>query len=201
MKKVAFVGLFESGVDTINYLKKQEHLDCTTIVLHTEDTMTTRSQADQHIVLHNEEDITKNENILSLFKEYETIMISNSLGEGPSVHVLVALAALGKEHNVNTIGFAQLPFGWEGLEKVTFAELSLEDMKKNMDCVSVIDNNEVRTHLKVSGKKVSLKDFFSIGDEIIYQSVKNILALPDFQKETVEDIIASQIATLDTQIA
>lgn len=115
-----------------------------------------------------EEDIDKIRTILS--DNTRMVFINAGMGGGTGTGAAPVIARIAKEMNILTIGIVTIPFEFEGKRKFEKAKLGLEEMRKNVDALLVIDNRQL---VKIYSD-YRLDNAFAKADEILSEAIKSI---------------------------
>lgn len=115
-----------------------------------------------------EEDIEKIRTILS--DNTRMAFINAGMGGGTGTGAAPVIARIAKEMNILTIGIVTIPFEFEGKRKFEKAKLGLEEMRKNVDALLVIDNRQL---VKIYSD-YRLDNAFAKADEILSEAIKSI---------------------------
>lgn len=115
-----------------------------------------------------EEDIDKIRTILS--DNTRMAFINAGMGGGTGTGAAPVIARIAKEMNILTIGIVTIPFEFEGKRKFEKAKLGLEEMRKNVDALLVIDNRQL---VKIYSD-YRLDNAFAKADEILSEAIKSI---------------------------
>ncbi len=81
------------------------------------------------------------------------------------------IAKIAKEEGALTIGVVTLPFTFEGAQRKRIATRALEQVKSKVDTLLVIPNDRL---LKVIDKKSSVREAFSICDQVLKNAIQGI---------------------------
>jgi cell division protein FtsZ len=81
------------------------------------------------------------------------------------------IARIAKEEGALTIGVVTLPFSFEGAQRKRIATHALEQIRSKVDTLLVIPNDRL---LKVMDKKASVREAFSICDQVLKNAIQGI---------------------------
>ena len=115
-------------------------------------------------------DETKEE-IAQALSGSDMVFITAGMGGGTGTGAAPRIAAISREMGVLTVGVVTKPFTFEGKIRMANAERGIEELKKNVDTLVIIPNQNL---LKIIDKKTSLKEAFCKADEILRQGVQGI---------------------------
>ena len=111
--------------------------------------------------------------IKSLFEDdTEMVFITCGMGGGTGTGAAPVIAGLAKEKGILTVGVVTIPFGFEGKVKIRKALQGVEEMRKNVDSLLVI-NNERLCEL-YSNEIMRLEDGLAKADEVVTTAAKSI---------------------------
>ncbi len=98
--------------------------------------------------------------------------ITAGMGGGTGTGAAPVIAGLAKEKGILTVGVVTIPFGFEGKVKIRKALQGVEEMRKNVDSLLVI-NNERLCEL-YSNEIMRLEDGLAKADEVVTTAAKSI---------------------------
>ncbi len=100
----------------------------------------------------------------------EMVFIAAGMGGGTGTGAAPLIAKTAKEKGILTVAIVTIPSNFEGDEKVRQALLGVEEMKKNVDAILVINSQKI---LDMYGD-LFLDDAYAKGDEILATAAKGI---------------------------
>ena len=107
-------------------------------------------------------------NLLST--QTKMVFITAGMGGGTGTGAAPIIAKMAKEMDILTVGIVTMPFHFEGKLRIDQAELGLQNIKKNVDALIVINNNKLR---EVYGN-LGFKAGFSKADEVLSTAARGI---------------------------
>lgn len=111
--------------------------------------------------------------IKTLFEDdTEMVFITCGMGGGTGTGAAPVIAGLAKEKGILTVGVVTIPFAFEGKVKIKKALQGVEEMRKNVDSLLVI-NNERLCEL-YSNEIMRLEDGLAKADEVVTTAAKSI---------------------------
>ena len=111
--------------------------------------------------------------IKTLFEDdTEMVFITCGMGGGTGTGAAPVIAGLAKEKGILTVGVVTIPFAFEGKVKIKKALQGVEEMRKNVDSLLVI-NNESLCEL-YSNEIMRLEDGLAKADEVVTTAAKSI---------------------------
>ncbi|MBR2618938.1 MAG: cell division protein FtsZ [Paludibacteraceae bacterium] len=115
-----------------------------------------------------EEDIEKIRTVLS--DNTKMVFINAGMGGGTGTGAAPVIARIAKDMNILTVGIVTIPFEFEGKRKFDKAKAGLEEIRKNVDALLVIDNRQL---VKIYND-YRLDNAFAKADEILSDATKGI---------------------------
>ena len=101
------------------------------------------------------------------------IFITAGMGGGTGTGAAPVIAKAARDRGILTVGIVTLPFRNEGPKRVNQAGLGLEELRKNVDSLVVIHNDNIA---KIYGT-LPLKEAFGKADDILATAAKGIAEL------------------------
>tara|TARA_A200000113_G_scaffold197568_1_gene189215 strand:- start:92 stop:2143 length:2052 start_codon:yes stop_codon:yes gene_type:complete len=105
-----------------------------------------------------------------LLTQTKMVFITAGMGGGTGTGAAPIIAKMAKEMDILTVGIVTMPFQFEGKLRIDQAELGLQNIKKNVDALIVINNNKLR---EVYGN-LGFKAGFSKADEVLSTAARGI---------------------------
>jgi cell division protein FtsZ len=99
------------------------------------------------------------------------VFIAGGEGGGTCTGAAPFVAKTAKELGILTIAVVTKPFAFEGIQRGKMAEQGIEELRKNVDAIIVIPNDRL---MAMVGKDMTLKNAFSICDDVLRQAVEGI---------------------------
>ena len=123
------------------------------------------------------DDIDKVKNMFS--DETEMVFITAGMGGGTGTGASPTVARVAREKGILTIGIVTIPFMFEGTKKILQALKGVEEIKKDVDALLVINNDRLRDIYS----ELSLPDAFKKADDtltIAVRSISEIITIPGY---------------------
>lgn len=120
------------------------------------------------------------EEIANALKDADMCFITAGMGGGTGTGSAAIIAKVAKEMGILTVGVVTKPFSFEGKQRAKNAESGIEQLKQNVDTLLVIPNDKL---LQLIDKKTTMKEAFTIADEVLRQGVQGISDLIYFPGE------------------
>lgn len=153
----------------------------------------------RNAALENADDIRE---ILSL--NTKMVFITAGMGGGTGTGAAPVIAQVAKELDILTVGIVTTPFGFEGGKRKNQASQGIEEMRKYVDSLIIINNDKVREHYG----NLKLSEAFCKADDILTVAAKGIselITIPGYMNVDFEDVKAimknSGIAIMGTGVA
>ncbi len=108
-----------------------------------------------------------------LGKQTKMVFVTAGMGGGTGTGAAPVIAGIAKEQGVLTVGIVTVPFGFEGRKRRQQAEEGLEEMRKNVDTLLVINNEKLR---EMTGN-LTINNAFSKADDVLTVAAKGIAEL------------------------
>lgn len=103
----------------------------------------------------------------------EMVFITAGMGGGTGTGAAPVIAKAARDKGILTVGIVTLPFSVEGVKRVDQAYRGLEEMKKNVDSLVVIHNENIS---KIYGS-LPLDQAFAKADDVLASAAKGIADL------------------------
>lgn len=105
-----------------------------------------------------------------LSKNTKMVFITAGMGGGTGTGAAPVIAKIAKEMGILTVGIVTVPFGFEGRKRKLQAEEGLEEMRRNVDTLLIINNDRLR---EMFGN-LSLGNAFAQADDVLATAAKGI---------------------------
>ena len=103
------------------------------------------------------------------------VFITAGMGGGTGTGAAPIIAGEAKKMGILTIGIVTIPFYFEKRKKIIKALHGVEDMRKNVDALLIINNERICDIF--SNEEVAVKDAFKRADQILSDATKSISEL------------------------
>ena len=111
------------------------------------------------------------EDVQEALKGADMVFVACGLGGGTGSGASPIVARTAKELGALTVAVVTKPFFFEGQQRSKIAEIALDELRKEVDAIIVIPNDRL---LSTIDKNTTVKNAFSICDEILRQAVEGI---------------------------
>ena len=174
------IGVGGGGIHAVNHMYLQGIEGVTFVVLDTDSHLLDASPVPNRILLRS--DITYRTSaeesecdIAALFDDdTKMAIIIAGLGGETGTDVAPVVARIAREKEVTlTIGIVTIPFRFEGSERIQMALAGIEDMRKHVDSLFVINNQ----HLTEMYGDLAPTNAFAKSDETVTSAVRSLYCL------------------------
>ena len=116
---------------------------------------------------------------LDRIKEYITgadmLFVTAGMGGGTGTGAAPVIAGVAKDMGVLVVGVVTKPFHFEMGKRMRTAEAGIEDLKKNVDALLVVENQRLLE--MENGMKMKIVDAYKKVDEVLRQAVQGVTDL------------------------
>lgn len=105
-----------------------------------------------------------------LSKGTKMVFVTAGMGGGTGTGAAPVIAQVAKELGILTVGIVTVPFSFEGRKRRQQAENGLEEMRKSVDTLLIINNERLR---EVTGN-LTISNAFSQADSVLSTAAKGI---------------------------
>jgi cell division protein FtsZ len=102
------------------------------------------------------------------------VFITAGMGGGTGTGASHVIARAAKELNILTVGVTTLPFSYEGPKRMRRAIEGLEELKKHLDTVIVVPNQNL---FKVASETTTFAQSFSLSNDVLKHGVQSVTDL------------------------
>ena len=188
--KISVIGIGGAGGNAVNTMinEKIENIDF--IVANTDGQALSRSLTSKQIQLGKsitlglgagsdaetgrkaaEESI---EEITAELSDVNMLFITTGMGGGTGSGAAPVIAKAAREKGILTVAVVTKPFDFEGKKRMDVAETSLSLLKKNVDTLIIIPNQNL---FKIANEKTTFSEAFKMADDVLYQGICGITNL------------------------
>ena len=114
------------------------------------------------------------DDLYEVLKGSDMVFVTAGLGGGTGTGAASIIAQISREVGALTIGVVTRPFSFEGARRAKSAEEGINKLKDQADTLIVIPNDRL---LQIVDKKSSLREAFSIADDVLRQGIQGISEL------------------------
>ncbi len=112
--------------------------------------------------------------IINYIQGSNMIFITSGMGGGTGTGASHVIARAAKELNILTVGVTTLPFSYEGPKRMRRAVEGLEELKKHLDTVIVVPNQNL---FKIANESTGFEESFSLSNAVLKNGVQSITDL------------------------
>lgn len=115
------------------------------------------------------------------------VFVTAGMGGGTGTGAAPIIAAAAKELGILTVGIVTIPFSFEGKKRKVQAEEGLEELRKNVDTMVIINNDKLR---EIYGN-LSMRDAFAKADNVLTTAAKGIaevITVPGYVNVDFNDV-------------
>jgi len=106
-----------------------------------------------------------------LLRDTDMVFITAGMGKGTGTGASPIIAELAKSLGVLVVGVVTTPFGFEGQAKMEIAEKGIEKLRRNVDTLITIPNQNL---LKICKKDTPMSEAFLVSDDVLRQAVQGV---------------------------
>ncbi len=112
--------------------------------------------------------------IVSYLQGSNMIFIASGMGGGTGTGASHVIARAAKELNILTVGVTTLPFSYEGPKRMRRALEGLEELKKHLDTVIVVPNQNL---FKIASETTGFEESFTLSNDVLKHGVQSVTDL------------------------
>ena len=112
--------------------------------------------------------------ITSYMQGANMVFITSGMGGGTGTGASHVIARAARELNILTVGVTTLPFSYEGPKRMRRAIEGLEELKKHLDTVIVVPNQNL---FKIASETTTFKNAFILSNNVLKHGVQSITDL------------------------
>jgi len=102
------------------------------------------------------------------------VFIAAGMGGGTGTGGAPVIAKLARERDVLTVGVVTKPFHFEGKYRMETAEYGIEELKKYVDTLIVIPNQNL---FRIANEQTTFESAFKMADDVLHAGVRSITDL------------------------
>ena len=112
--------------------------------------------------------------IISYLQGSNMVFITSGMGGGTGTGASHVIAKAARELNILTVGVTTLPFSYEGPKRMRRALEGLEELKKHLDTVIVVPNQNL---FKIASETTTFEESFSLSNDVLKHGVQSVTDL------------------------
>ncbi len=102
------------------------------------------------------------------------VFIAAGMGGGTGTGAAPVIAKLAREQNILTVGVVTKPFAFEGKYRMETAERGIEELKKHVDTLIVIPNQNL---FRIANEHTTFESAFKMADDVLHAGVRGVTDL------------------------
>lgn len=102
----------------------------------------------------------------------DMLFITSGMGGGTGTGAAPVVAEIAKKLGILTVAVVTTPFSFEGKKRMENATGGIENLRKSVDSIVIIPNDNLKA---VAQTRVTLTNAFAMADEVLAQTVKNLV--------------------------
>jgi cell division protein FtsZ len=102
------------------------------------------------------------------------VFIAAGMGGGTGTGAAPVIARLARERDILTVGVVTKPFHFEGKYRMETAEAGIEELKKYVDTLIVIPNQNL---FRIANEHTTFESAFKMADDVLHAGVRGITDL------------------------
>ena len=202
--KIKVIGVGGAGNNAVNRMIEEGIRNVQFIAINTEEQVLAQSKA--NFQMHIGKNTTKGlgagsnpilgemaaredeENIRSVLTGTDMVFVTAGMGGGTGTGAAPVVCEIAKSMGILTVGIVTKPFIFEGKRRRNNAEDGIARMKKNVDALIVVENNNL---LKAVPKGTTMVEAFSEADGVLkkgVQGITDLITIPGFINIDFADI-------------
>jgi len=112
--------------------------------------------------------------IVNILQGANMVFIAAGMGGGTGTGAAHVIARAAKELNILTVGVVTLPFLYEGPSRMTRAQIGLEELRKHVDTIIVIPNQNL---FKIANEQTTFEESFNLSNNVLMHGVQSVTDL------------------------
>ena len=112
--------------------------------------------------------------IVSYLQGSNMVFITSGMGGGTGTGASHVIARAARELNILTVGVTTLPFSYEGQKRMRRALEGLEELKKHLDTVIVVPNQNL---FKIASETTTFEESFTLSNDVLKHGVQSVTDL------------------------
>ncbi len=114
------------------------------------------------------------EEIEKLLEGNNMVFIAAGMGGGTGTGAAPVIAKLARERDILTVGVVTKPFHFEGKYRMETAEAGIEELKKYVDTLIIIPNQNL---FRIANEHTTFESAFKMADDVLHAGVRGITDL------------------------
>ncbi|MFT6105824.1 MAG: cell division protein FtsZ [Rickettsiales bacterium] len=114
------------------------------------------------------------EEIIKFLDGNNMVFITAGMGGGTGTGAAPVIAKLARERDILTVGVVTKPFQFEGKYRMEAAEQGIEDLKKCVDTLIIIPNQNL---FRIANEQTTFESAFKMADNVLHAGVRGVTDL------------------------
>lgn len=114
------------------------------------------------------------EEISDILEGANMVFIAAGMGGGTGTGAAPVIAKLARERDILTVGVVTKPFHFEGKYRMEIASEGVEELKKYVDTLIVIPNQNL---FRIANEQTTFESAFKMADDVLYAGVRGVTDL------------------------
>ena len=110
--------------------------------------------------------------IEKVIKGCDMLFITSGMGGGTGTGAAPVVAEITKKLGILTVAVVTTPFSFEGKKRMENAKNGITKLRESVDSIVIIPNDNLKL---VTQARVTLTNAFALADEVLVQTVKNLV--------------------------
>ena len=102
------------------------------------------------------------------------VFIAAGMGGGTGTGAAPVIAKLARERDILTVGVVTKPFQFEGKYRMETAESGIEELKKHVDTLIIIPNQNL---FRIANEQTTFESAFKMADDVLHAGVRGVTDL------------------------
>lgn len=185
--KISVIGVGGGGCNAVNYMFRQKVQGCNFIVCNTDSQALqgsevpvkiqmghglgagTNATAGRNAALDSQDEIAR----VVFGSPIDMLFITAGMGGGTGTGAAPVIAKMSRERNILTVAVVTLPFENEGPEALARAIDGINELKKNVDSLLIINNEKLYEQFD----KMLIQEAFPKADEVLATAVMGVVEI------------------------
>jgi cell division protein FtsZ len=112
--------------------------------------------------------------IRSHLQDADLVFIAAGMGGGTGTGAAPVIAKLARERDILTVGVVTKPFHFEGKYRMEIAQKGIEELKKFVDTLIVIPNQNL---FRIANEHTTFESAFKMADDVLHAGVRGVTDL------------------------
>ena len=169
--------MVESGVSSVEFIaiNTDDHvlqMSRANQTIHIGEKLTHGKGAGSQPAIGEKAAMESEDEIKAILKDTDMVFITAGMGGGTGTGAAPIVAKAAKEMGILTVAIVTKPFAFEGKHRMKQAEAGIDELRRNVDSLVVVPNERLKNLDNLP--QITLKNAFSIADDVLKQGVQSI---------------------------